>query len=195
MIAKKDRGWARKRADDAARWRLQEVGVRVQMSRWIDHKVHLRLANMATVQQGNTTAAFPCSTQGMQQHPRIWMKLLRSHISEGEMFEKPSVPAPQHWETFWVIYMCLFRASKHNGACHTGREALMQDSPTSALGRGRSQQTEQRFSPDETNLFHFLSSVSETANYCFTFQQTGCRLCLNAVSKTHVGLKRSCIRG
>lgn len=93
--------------------------------------------------------------------------------------------------------MCLFRASKHAGACHTGREALMQDSPTSALGRGRSQQTQQqRFSPDETNLFHFLSSVSETANYCFTFQQRGRRPCrrLNPASKTHAGLKHSCIR-
>lgn len=73
----------------------------------------------------------------------------------------------------------------------------MQDSPTSALGRGRSQQTEQRFSPDETNLFHFLSSVSETESYCFTFEQTGPRPFrrLNPVSKTHVGLKRSSIRG
>lgn len=73
----------------------------------------------------------------------------------------------------------------------------MQDSPTSALGRGRSQQTQQqRFSPDETNLFHFLSSVSETANYCFTFQQRGRRPCrrLNPASKTHAGLKHSCIR-
>lgn len=67
-----------------------------------------------------------------------------------------------------------------------GREAIVQDSPTSALGRGRSQQTEQRFSPDETNLFHFLSSESDTANYCFTFEQTGCRLFrrLNPASET-----------
>lgn len=72
----------------------------------------------------------------------------------------------------------------------------MQESPTSALGRGRSQQTQQRFLPDETNLFHFLSSVSEAANYCFTFQQRDCRPCrrLNPASKTHAGLKRSCIR-